>query len=206
MSDKELCFTGTVAATRDVTVFAETASEAAETIRKLYESGDACAEVTDVQVINIRQTDVDGNDLLDGYLFFDDETATMCDTPSLTGLPANLTELTDDHIREVFIDFISDYTQPKITPEEVMGWSAEKATQAMWSVHTLMLNKVALIHPRHRETIRKAGDALGECCGSDSSTYTACKAFNTMLQGLAVSVIDFPEYNSEEEDDISVLT
>ena len=43
MSDQQKCFTGTLVATRDVTVFADSPEEAAETIRCLYESSDACA-------------------------------------------------------------------------------------------------------------------------------------------------------------------
>ena len=77
MSDNQKCFTGTLVATRDVTVFADSPEEAAKTIQLLYESGDACAEVGGATVTDVRQTDDQGNEYLDVYLFFDDETATM---------------------------------------------------------------------------------------------------------------------------------
>lgn len=197
MSDQQKCFTGTLVATRDVTVFADSPEEAAETIRCLYESGDACAEVGEADVTDVRQTDVEGNEYLDVYLFFDDETATMMDTPVLR-VPPNTQELTDEMVREILVDCLGHQESNKKYIPLAAGWDRNKMADAMYALCCLILNNAALIEPKHAETISKVSAALGDCCGGDSSTYNACKAFGNVLKGLAVRVIPFPMPDLDE--------
>ena len=197
MSDQQKCFTGTLVATRDVTVFADSPEEAAETIRCLYESGDACAEVGEADVTDVRQTDVEGNEYLDVYLFFDDETATMMDTPVLR-VPPNTQELTDEMVREILVDCLGHQESNKKYIPLAAGWDRNKMADAMYALCCLILNNAALIEPKHAETISKVSAALGDCCGGDSSTYNACEAFGNVLKGLAVRVIPFPMPDLDE--------
>lgn len=197
MSDQQKCFTGTLVATRDVTVFADSPEEAAETIRCLYESGDACAEVGEADVTDVRQTDVEGNEYLDVYLFFDDETATMMDTPVLR-VPPNTQELTDEMVREILVDCLGYQESNKKYIPLAAGWDRNKMADAMYALCCLILNNAALIEPKHAETISKVSAALGDCCGGDSSTYNACEAFGNVLKGFAVRVIPFPMPDLDE--------
>lgn len=197
MSDQQKCFTGTLVATRDVTVFADSPEEAAETIRCLYESGDACAEVGEADVTDVRQTDVEGNEYLDVYLFFDDETATMMDTPVLR-VPPNTQELTDEMVREILVDCLGHQESNKKCIPLAAGWDRNKMADAMYALCCLILNNAALIEPKHAETISKVSAALGDCCGGDSSTYNACEAFGNVLKGFAVRVIPFPMPDLDE--------
>lgn len=199
MSDQK-CFTGTIVARRDVSVFADSAEEAAKTIRELYESGDACAELGDAEVIDIRQSDVEGNAYLDVYLFFDDETATMMDTPVLQ-VPPGTEELTDEMVREILIDCLHHQEENEKYIPLAAGWDRDKMADAMYALCCLILNNAALVEPKHAGTIRKVSDALGECCGSDSSTYNACGAFGDLLKGLAVRVIPFPMPDLDQGED-----
>ena len=200
MSDNQKCFTGTLVAKRDVSVFADSPEEAAETIRLLYESGDACAEVGGATVTDVRQTDIQGSDYLDVYLFFDDETATMMDTPVLR-VPPNTRELTDEMVREILIAKLGSTKYLKDHEKYIplaAGWDRDKMADAMYALCCLILNNAALIEPKHAETISKVSDALGDCCGGDSSTYNACEAFGNVLKGLAVRVIPFPMPDLDE--------
>ena len=197
MSDQQKCFTGTLVATRDVTVFADSPEEAAETIRCLYESSDTCAEVGEADVTDVRQTDVEGNEYLDVYLFFDDETATMMDTPVLR-VPPNTQELTDEMVREILVDCLGHQEGNKKYIPLAAGWDRDKMADAMYALCCLILNNAALIEPKHAETISKVSDALGDCCGGDSSTYNACEAFGNVLKGFAVRVIPFPMPDLDE--------
>lgn len=191
MDEQPKTYTGTVVAKRDVTVFADSPEEAAEAILQMHESGDACAELGEAEIADVRQTDEDGNNFLDVYLFFDDETATMMDTPVLR-VPADTEQLTDEMVREVLVGCLGHRDENEKYIPLAAGWDRDKMADAMWSLSCLILNNAALIDPRHAETISKVSDALGECCGGDSSTYTACGAFSELLKGLAVRVIPFP--------------
>ena len=197
MSDNQKCFSGTLIAKRDVTVFADSPEEAAKTIQLLYESGDACAEVGGATVTDVRQTDDQGNEYLDVYLFFDDETATMMDTPVLR-VPPDTQELTDEMVREILVDCLGHQESNEKYIPLAAGWDRDKMADAMYALCCLILNNAALIEPKHAETISKVSDALGDCCGGDSSTYNACEAFGNVLKGLAVRVIPFPMPDLDE--------
>lgn len=134
--------------------------------------------------------------MLNGYLFFDDESATLIEHPVIQ-VPAGTTELSTDQVREIFLSFFGDYSDEIITPEECADWSKEKIGQAMWDVHCLMMNKVALILPEHEEVITLMGDTLADQFGDDSSTYAACGTFAALLKALSVTIVDFPTSDSD---------
>lgn len=198
MSDQK-CFTGTIVARRDVTVFADSPEEAEAAIRKMHGSGDACATLDEVEFVDFRETNVQGHELLDVYLFFDDETATMMDTPILQ-VPANTEELTDEMVREILIDCLGHSEENEQYLPLVAGWDRDKMADAMWSLCTLILNKAALVPQKHRDTIGKIGEALDDLFGSDSSTYSACASFGRALEGFATRVIPFPMPDLDEGD------
>ena len=185
------CYTGTIVAKRDVTVFANSPEEAADAIRQMHESGDACAELGASEVTDIRESDEDGNEFLNAYLFFDDESATLFELPVLT-LPANTTELTDEMVREILEDCLHHSPENAKYLPLVAGWDRDKMADAMWELCCLIMNSVALIHPKHAGYLESYGNELAKDFGDDSSTYRACRTFNEMLKQLAVRVIPFP--------------
>ena len=76
MSNKQTCHTVTIRRERNVTVYAETPAEAEAAVREMYENGDSVTDLGDVQFVDVRETDEDGNEFLNVYIFSDDETAT----------------------------------------------------------------------------------------------------------------------------------
>jgi hypothetical protein len=132
-----------------------------------------------------------------GYVFYNDETATLIEIPSFTDVPGDLEAVTDDMVREFLWDHINEEWHPGITKEMVMSWSRAKAAQAIWDLCTLIIDTVVLIPKEHESLIKTVGNVLAESMGSDSSTYSACKSFNTILKGLAVKTLPFPCDNSD---------
>jgi hypothetical protein len=186
-------FTGTIITGRDVTAYADSPEEAKATILQLYESGDSCAELGTIDIVDIRRTDEDGVDFLNVYLTFEGEKATMMRAPAHQ-VPADTTELTDDILREIFIGCLStDRTEENEKYVSlVAGWDSDKTVDAVYELCGLYPDNVALIERKHADTLRVVRSALDDCCGSDSSTYAACGAYNELLESLSVRVIPFP--------------
>lgn len=134
--------------------------------------------------------------MLDLYLFNDDETATLFDSPVIQ-VPADTTELTDDMIRQILLGVGYEGDGFDVVDEEVMTWSVEKVAAAMGDVYCLYMNKVALVPIGEQKTIEQVGEALIKMFGNDSATYKACASFGEFLTEKAVRVLDFPEYTGE---------
>ena len=106
--------------------------------------------------------------------------------------------LTDEMVREILVDCLGHQESNEKYIPLAAGWDRDKMADAMYALCCLILNNAALIEPKHAETISKVSDALGDCCGGDSSTYNACEAFGNVLKGLAVRVIPFPMPDLDE--------
>jgi hypothetical protein len=195
-------FTGTIVSKRDVTVFAESAEEAEKTIKALHESGDACAELGDAEVTNVRETDEDGNEFFNVYLFFDDQSATLVNVPVLK-VPENTTELTDEMVRAIlkwFLESLHDGSGTKYIPL-LENWDRDKMADAMWALCTVLLNRAAIVHPKHEDYLRKYGEELFKDFGGDTSTYRACRSFSETLKSLSLRVVSFPFSDLDEAED-----
>ena len=136
--------------------------------------------------------DEDGLDL---YPFCDDETATLWDTPALTGVSVRLKEMTDDMLR----DFYFDNTNTHVTRKELSEWSRARVAQAVWVDLCLILNRAALVPRHYRTELATLGRVLASTMKDDSSTYQACKLFNDYLTEIAIKIIPFPEADLKNE-------
>lgn len=133
------------------------------------------------------------------YIFNDSESATLFSLPVLMNISADMEKIDTTQLKEIFSDMddvhLDDNTKDILLT--IDSWSYEKTAQAFWDVRTLIFNKAAIISDVHMEAIEKIGNALLENFGSDSSTYSACATFATVLKGLSLKIIDFPESDDD---------
>ena len=196
----ERAFTGTLTVKRDVTVYAETPEEAADIIMRMHMAGDACADLDDTpEVLNVRETDEEGNEFLDLYLFCDDETATLWETP-LVQVPANIEEIDDALLRRIFLNSLSEHNRD-YTEAEVEAMDRKALVAEFYHEIGVNLNKAALVPQSQRATIAKIGESLSEDFGGDSATYRACEHFGETLAAMAVKILDFPTYDEDDYDE-----
>lgn len=132
------------------------------------------------------------------YVFMDDESATLIECPVLRDVDPNMTELSLEQLREIVRFFYPNDSNCVFKVDEIDGWSREKLGQAMWDGYCLSFSTCAIISETEETKIKLVGEALWKTMGDDSSCYRACEVFATLLKESAVTLVDFPEFDSDK--------
>jgi hypothetical protein len=134
--------------------------------------------------------------MYDLFLFLDDESATIMNDPVLT-LDCIPDTLTTKQVRKIFENQFGDHSYIKLESLDTSTWSSAKIGQAMWDIHTLMMDSIAVIPSDNRDIIHDMGESLADMFGNDSSTYAACDTFNKLLKKNAVQILMYPSADSD---------
>lgn len=130
------------------------------------------------------------------YLFCSDESATVMNVPVARLASADITELSDEVMREVYIS-ISKLNRDVIDPAVIANWTPQQVAEELWHQYSYLFDRAAIIPAAHEEKLEKRGDVLLDSMGGDSSCYRAAATFGDMLEDHAVLVIDFPVGSGE---------
>lgn len=127
------------------------------------------------------------------YLFCHDESATVMNVPVLRGVCPSITELSRDHIREIYINLFK-MNHVEIDPHDIEDYTIEQFVDELNDQLTYRFTRAALVAPKQEGQVERRGDKfLNEMGGNDSDCYNAAAGFADYLCDIAIKIIEFPD-------------
>ena len=130
------------------------------------------------------------------YLFCSDESATIMNIPVARIPSADIAELSDEVMREIYIT-IAKENGDVVDPASIADWTPQQIAEELWNMYTYLFNRAAILPAELEQKVEKRGDKLMERFGDDSATYQAAGDFADYLIDKAITLVDFPEGSGE---------
>lgn len=131
------------------------------------------------------------------YLFNSGESATVMNVPVAHIPSADITELSDELAREIYIA-VAKLNEVDVDPAVIANWTAKQVAVQMWDEYTYLFDRVAVMPVEMEAKVEKVGDKLlNRMGGNDSDCYEAAGDFGDYLLDNATRVLEFPDGSEE---------